>query len=51
MGPFAVVPVNPLSNGSAGCGEVTEVVLPYALSLETAKEAFYDSVLLGGCKE
>ena len=48
MGPFGVVPLDPLSNGGASFGEAAEVVLPDALLFETAKEAFDEAVLLGG---
>ena len=43
---LGVVPLDPLSNGSAGFGEVAEVVLPNTLLLETAKEALHEPVLL-----
>jgi len=51
--PLGFVPMDPLSNGSAGLGKVVEVVLPYTLLLEAAKEPLDDSVLLGrtGCDE
>ena len=48
MGTFAVVPFNPLSNGGAGFGEAGEVMLPNALFLKAAKEAFDEAVLFGG---
>ena len=46
MRSLGVVPLDPLSNGSAGFGEVAEVVLPNTLLLEIAKEALHDPVLL-----
>ena len=50
MGPFGVVPANPLSEGGSGFGEVAKVVLPDALLLETAKEAFDNSILFGSVR-
>src|SRR5208282_2238473 len=43
-------PANPLSKGSSGFGEVAKVVLPDALLLETAKEAFDNSILFGSVR-
>jgi hypothetical protein len=45
VGPFGIVPFNPLSNG--GVGEAGEVMLPDALFFEAAKEAFDEAVLFG----
>ena len=42
-----VVPFDPLSNGGASFGETAEVVQPYALLLETPKQAL-DGALLRG---
>ena len=39
--------MNPLSNGSSGLGEVTEVVLPDTLLLQTAEKPLDDSVGFG----
>ena len=50
MRPFGVVPANPLSKGSSGFGEVAKVVLPDVLLLETAKEAFDNSILFGSVR-
>jgi hypothetical protein len=44
VGPFGVVPLDPLSNGSSRLGEAGEIMLPDS---ETAKEALHDAVLLG----
>ena len=53
MGPFGVVPFDPLSSGGAGFAEAGEVMLLDALFFEAAKEAFDESVLFGrvGCDE
>jgi|SRR6516225_4908342 len=47
MGPFGIIPVNPLSNGSTGFDEAGEIMLPDAFLLEATKETFDDAVLLG----
>src|SRR6516162_1986616 len=44
--PFGVVPLNPMSNGSASFGEVAEVMLPDTLLFKAAKETLDDTVLL-----
>ena len=43
----SLIPFNPLSNGGAGFGEAGEVMLPGALFLEAAKEAFDEALLFG----
>src|ERR1700722_10316554 len=45
MGPFGVIPFDPVSNSGAGIGEAGEVMLPDALLFEAAKEAFDEAVL------
>ena len=50
MGPFGVVPFDPLSNGGAGFGEAGEVMLPDTLLFEATKEAFDEAVLFGSIR-
>ena len=53
MGPFGVIPFDPVSNSCAGFGETGEVTLPDTLLFEATKEAFDEAVLFGrvGCDE
>jgi hypothetical protein len=48
-----VVPLDPLSNGSASFAETAEVMQPDALLLKTTKEALDEAILLRriGCNE
>src|ERR1700722_4740135 len=48
MGPFGVIPFDPVSNSDAGFGEAGEVMLPDTLLFEATKEAFDEAVLFGG---
>ena len=48
MGPFGVVPFDPLSNGGASLAEAGEVMLPDALFFEAAEKAYDEAVLFGG---
>ena len=52
MGPLVVIVLDPTADALPGLREAPEVVLPHALVLQAAEEAFDDAVLLrsvAGC--
>jgi len=46
MRAVVIVPMKPATDGPSGFGEVVKIVLPGALFIQAAKEAFNQAVLL-----